>query len=250
MTDYFHPADTLKYVNPEQIDNLGLRYNYFLNSEEDKKSSAYKFLPKKIKMTNAERDLIKRTNLRQTAILKSLSGIYNFRVIEAAVDWRLIVGLGSGHVAETGMTLHHIYGIPYIPGSAVKGVLSHYVEDEDKLKIKIFGDENNEGDVIFMDAFPVNNVNFTMDIMNPHYPEYYSGEKYPGDWENPKPIKFLTVEKTIFRFIFLSNKPGYLDKILKWIKEVFEYKGIGAKTAVGYGYFNNIDDITKNLKEI
>ena len=36
---------------------------------------------------------------------------------------RLIVGLGSTHVLETSLTLHHIYGVPYIPGSAFKGVV-------------------------------------------------------------------------------------------------------------------------------
>ncbi|MCM8809920.1 MAG: type III-B CRISPR module RAMP protein Cmr6, partial [Candidatus Omnitrophica bacterium] len=35
---------------------------------------------------------------------------------------RLIVGLGSSHALETSLTLHHIYGIPYIPASALKGV--------------------------------------------------------------------------------------------------------------------------------
>ncbi|MFN4220568.1 MAG: type III-B CRISPR module RAMP protein Cmr6, partial [bacterium] len=35
---------------------------------------------------------------------------------------RLIVGLGSGHVLETSIILHHLYGIPYIPASALKGV--------------------------------------------------------------------------------------------------------------------------------
>ncbi len=36
---------------------------------------------------------------------------------------RLIVGLGSSHVLETSLTLHHIYGVPYVPGSAFKGVV-------------------------------------------------------------------------------------------------------------------------------
>ncbi|MBX0313032.1 MAG: type III-B CRISPR module RAMP protein Cmr6, partial [Sulfurihydrogenibium sp.] len=36
---------------------------------------------------------------------------------------RLVVGLGAGHVLETSLTLHHIFGIPYIPGSALKGVV-------------------------------------------------------------------------------------------------------------------------------
>jgi CRISPR-associated protein Cmr6 len=40
----------------------------------------------------------------------------------APPEWRIIVGLGAGHVLETSITLHRIYGVPFIPGSAVKGV--------------------------------------------------------------------------------------------------------------------------------
>ena len=42
------------------------------------------------------------------------------------LSWRLAVGLGNPSVYETSMTLHHIYGIPYLPGSAIKGVTRSY----------------------------------------------------------------------------------------------------------------------------
>jgi CRISPR-associated protein Cmr6 len=38
----------------------------------------------------------------------------------------LIVGLGLTSVLETSMKLHHVYGVPYLPSSAVKGVLRAY----------------------------------------------------------------------------------------------------------------------------
>jgi len=44
--------------------------------------------------------------------------------------WRLLVGWGSNPTLEAGMTLHHLYGFPYIPGSAVKGLLHHVAEME------------------------------------------------------------------------------------------------------------------------
>lgn len=40
----------------------------------------------------------------------------------AKIDWRLVVGLGTDNVLETGITLHHLYGVPIIPGSALKGL--------------------------------------------------------------------------------------------------------------------------------
>lgn len=43
-------------------------------------------------------------------------------------EGRLIVGLGSENVIETGIRLHHTYGMPIIPGSALKGVAAHYCD--------------------------------------------------------------------------------------------------------------------------
>ncbi len=264
MTIFFHPSDTQKCVNPAEIDNFALRYTHFLTIRPEKEKYKIEH-PKTVRMPKAGQEIIEILKFRQESQLKSLRTVYDFRVIEAAADWRLIVGLGSGHVLETGMTLHHIYGIPYIPGSAVKGVLHHWVkdkknqaEDEDKHKfedeVPIFGSEDNNeqkirGNVIFMDAFPVGNVNFATDIMNPHYSEYYNGETCPADWQNLVPVNFLTLEKTRFRFIFLSKNSAYLKKTANWLKEIFERKGIGAKTAVGYGYFKDRQDITKKITE-
>ncbi len=41
---------------------------------------------------------------------------------KAKTTWRIVIGLGSPHVHETAMTWHHTWSIPYIPGSALKGV--------------------------------------------------------------------------------------------------------------------------------
>jgi len=40
---------------------------------------------------------------------------------------RLIVGLGDESVYETSIRLHRNYGVPYIPGSALKGITKHIV---------------------------------------------------------------------------------------------------------------------------
>ena len=56
---------------------------------------------------------------------------------ELYVRNRMIVGLGCDSVLETGITLHHTYGTPIIPGSALKGLASHYCHT-------VWGQENNE----------------------------------------------------------------------------------------------------------
>jgi CRISPR type III-B/RAMP module RAMP protein Cmr6 len=45
-----------------------------------------------------------------------------------SVYGRMIVGLGGENVLETGITLHHTYGVPVIPGTALKGLAAHYCD--------------------------------------------------------------------------------------------------------------------------
>ena len=259
----YHPSDTRQLVHSNnQIDNFALRYQRFL--EEDPRSK-YKLNLRRsaYKLGESSLELVKRLRERQTEqLLQFAKQDIKLYCIDATVDWRLVVGLGSEHVQETNMTLHHIYGIPYIPGSAVKGVLRHWwlQENEDfidnkgkideKLALKdadfltVFGSQEQRGKVQFLDAYP-KNVNFATDIMNPHYPDYYSGKKPPTDHQNPVPINFLTVEETTFRFAFLAKDQKPLDELKKRFQKTLEIKGIGAKTAVGYGYFRGFNDQTE-----
>ncbi|MGB9910099.1 MAG: type III-B CRISPR module RAMP protein Cmr6 [Candidatus Hydrothermia bacterium] len=142
---------------------------------------------------------------------------------------RLIIGLGSQHVLETSITLHHIFGVPYIPGSALKGVCRAVAfwklpeskriqekfygelvkDDEEILKYQIlFGAQNFKGLLLFLDAYPTENNSqiFDLDIINVHHPSYYEGSGAPGDWENPRPIFFLVVKEGVeFQFNVLFD---------------------------------------------
>ena len=48
----------------------------------------------------------------------------------------MVVGLGGESVYETSITLHHIYGIPYIPASSIKGVVRSWIITE------VFGEKS------------------------------------------------------------------------------------------------------------
>lgn len=194
-------------------------------------------------------------------------------------DWRLVVGLGGESVYETSMTLHHIYGFPYIPGSGIKGVVRNWIIQEafeadefaaiaDKRFCDIFGcpeelkkdkhsgksyyKEARSGNVTFFDALPLEVPKIEVDIMNPHYSKYYADETAntpPADYLDPVPVNFLTVKQTLFQFILGVKSSRNLDQltlgthsgtmmevISAFLKEALEEGGIGAKTAVGYGY--------------
>lgn len=164
-------------------------------------------------------------------------------------DWRVIVGLGTDSVYETGITLHHIYGFPYIPASAIKGITNHYAQDkgydieQSGTKHKqwyddIFGNTKQQGKITFFDAMPLTPPKLKPDIMNVHYPKYYGEGQAPTDTQNPVPILFLTVEETKFQFMLgcKEENKNLLKTAIDWLKNALEQKGIGAKTAVGYGY--------------
>lgn len=120
----------------------------------------------------------------------------------------------------------------------------------------IFGTQKKSGGVIFFDAYPEGDVKIEADIMNPHYFQYYedkTGKTPPTDYQSPIPIPFLVVKNTSFTFTIAVNysleattkmsedeKVKLLDNVEKFLKlGLTEYTGIGAKTALGYGYFKN-----------
>jgi CRISPR type III-B/RAMP module RAMP protein Cmr6 len=171
------------------------------------------------------------------------------------IDWRMVVGLGGDTILETDLTLQHLYGIPFIPGSALKGLTQAYAITEDKdLYIegskgnRIFGTQDQAGTVLFFDAIPKDGqATFVLDIMNPHYPRYYQKGEPPTNDQNPVPIPFLTVANTSFMFALAlrnSSKKEYKDDVstaYKWLRLALEKYGVGGKTSAGYGYFKNFE---------
>lgn len=195
------------------------------------------------------------------------------------VDWHLVSGLGYASVYETSITLHHVYGVPYIPASSIKGVVRSWMIQEkyfaqlteqeqeakdagekaerkalqDQAFCDLFGcddksyyREARQGQVIFFDAFPCTEPVVDVDIMNPHYPDYYGGSQLPTDFQNPVPIPFLVVSNQDknnkplkFQFVVgIKNKAdaSLLATAQEWLTKTLTEHGIGAKTAVGYGY--------------
>ena len=103
------------------------------------------------------------------------------------------------------------------------------------------------GSVIFLDAYPERVPDVAIDILNPHYPDYYSKSQFPSDNQNPLPIKFLAVAQDtvfIFRAIVKKHDDELLQLVLKAFRNALCVEGVGAKTAIGYGRFT-IQEKTK-----
>ena len=173
----------------------------------------------------------------------------------AASEWRFVIGLGGGGPLEVGFTFHRIYGFPIIPGSGLKGLTRNYAlqmadevqgetldeRERDPLFTLVFGQREGAGGAVFFDGVPVSRPRLEVDVINPHYPEYYQGTEPPADGQNPIPIFFLTVGLGS-EFLFAVGGRGTSageakHQAVKWLKAALTELGVGAKTAAGYGYF-------------
>lgn len=160
---------------------------------------------------------------------------------------RFATGLGREHPIENGFVWHPVLGVPYLPGSSVKGLVrawaTTWAEPKPDLAAcqRIFGAQNTVGTVLFLDALPVAPTQLKADVMTPHYGDYYQGKSPPADWLSPTPIPFLTVAPgQLFQFALAPAAPDAgadCETAIQWLTKALEQLGAGAKTAVGYGRF-------------
>lgn len=152
----------------------------------------------------------------------------NTLAMEAIATAPFTTGLGSEHPLENGFSFLNPYGLPYLPGSGIKGVLrqaarelasgdwgdTHGWSEEKDHELKagkntiqlsvldvLFGKESLDGDtdhvrgvLSFWDALPrIPGDTMAVDIMTPHQSHYYQGSQNPHDSGSPNPIAFLTL---------------------------------------------------------
>ncbi len=174
------------------------------------------------------------------------------RVWKAAVLGRMIVGLGAQSVRETSIALQHTWGVPQIPGSALKGLaasVAHRRGGETWCKgtehapggrdhETLFGTTESAGCVVFHDAWWLpgseGSLPIDLDVMTVHHTEYYGkGKAIPADWDEPIPVPFLTAFGEYL--VALSGPPEWVSSAFGWLEIGLADDGIGAKTQAGYG---------------
>lgn len=251
------PKDTYFLIKNQTIDNFYLKLNKFAKFDEEK---GYKLQNQDINenfFDSENWDDFYQENME--AYYENIDNLKNLqkKSFKLKTSYRLLIG-SEQSIYETSIRLHHIYGIPFIPSTAIKGsfrnciIQRYFNSNEDKaLKrdwfVNIFGSQNQEGKVIFFDAFS-EDVKIQTDIMTPHYKEYYGDKKNkiaPTDTQDPNPIPFLVVTGEFKFFVAVKKntklKIKYkefllLDFVERGLQKSLQNHGIGAKTAVGYGY--------------
>jgi CRISPR-associated protein Cmr6 len=174
-------------------------------------------------------------------------------------EGRLIIGIGDASVRDIGISLNHTYGVPYIPGSSLKGIVSSYIlglndsnwDDSSDNYQNLFGTQALAGGVSFMDAL-WNPTDLTddespleVDVINPHHQLYYNplSNASPDDFEGPIPNQFLTVKNQQHFVVPIYGDVAWVDIAFSMLTQALFSKGIGAKTNAGYGRMVIADNV-------
>lgn len=179
----------------------------------------------------------------------------------AKLENRMFLGMGTASPIEAGISLHHTYGIPYIPGSAIKGVLHHYAQEvkiDEEIQNLIFGRQANQTDrrdsrssgyVIFNNAWwiPQGKPALTPEVITVNTQEYYNKKgttKLHPDFEKPNPNPQIAIQGS---FLFSIEGDKKLARYtIEILKKVLQNRGIGGKISSGYGYFKEDERLQKD----
>ncbi|MEM0303336.1 MAG: type III-B CRISPR module RAMP protein Cmr6 [Archaeoglobaceae archaeon] len=248
------PSDTVRVADSgNRCENIGLWLDKFLTvNEKWELTQDAKQRKKVFELAQQQklREILNFLKQRHKALLQWYRQRgFEVRQFEAKPAWRFVVGLGAAHVLETSMTLHRIFGLPIIPASGLKGAARAYAQliegksENDPEFVAIFGTTKQTGKIVFLDAVPIEAPKFELDIMNPHFPDYYrtKGKEAPSDWQSPKPVFFLTVSEINYLFAIAARTNDANDLLLtaeEWLKGALRELGIGAKTSANYGYWD------------
>ena len=218
---------------------------------------------------------------RQYSLVKQLQGSSQ----RYKTDWHFVTGMGNSHPVENGFSWHSTLGVPYIAGSAVKGLVRAWVElNEDKLEDvdkrarlkRWFGTETKEevaeqaGAFIFFDAIPEQRPSLMADIMTPHMGDWYAdgakgnpnnAKAVPADWHEPIPVAFLAVKQAQFIFSIAPRKAqtdesekerqdAQLKAVFEALEQALEWLGSGGKTGAGYGYMSRDGDFATEMNAV
>lgn len=266
-----HQAPT---TMPDQ-GHRGLWYERFFNAYDEKWKLEDDRKAQWVKNTAAkpagDRDALDAAVQRQLELVTELGG----RGAVFGADWNFATGLGLPHPVENGLAWHHTLGVPYLAGSAVKGLVRAWVEvwddslgaalsEQRKQRLDAwFGRLDQAGAFIFFDALPIAPVNLRADVMTPHMGKWYESggdiedwrhepAKVPADWHAPVPVPFLVASKPRLLFGIAPRQAAFaneLPEVFKALKQALDWIGAGAKTAVGYGQMQEDEPRTRQLRE-
>lgn len=181
---------------------------------------------------------------------KATEDATRFSRFRANLSGRLYIGVDRDNALETGITVQHAWGMPMIPGSALKGlarsVARQALHDRADAVTWLFGTDTKDdvelesGAIVFHDAWWVPEANtkpFVAEIVTPHHTAYYNlGKAAATDFDSPIPAPQIAAQG---QFLFvLEGEEAWRELARKLLQRGLAQRGIGGKRSSGYGYFD------------
>jgi CRISPR-associated protein Cmr6 len=228
--------------------HAGLALQRYLQSHDDDNAAAKELL-----------EAIAKTPIDsayKTAFERWKNALSDALFLEATTRTPLAIGLGNSSPLENGLAIHHTYGTPYLPGSALKGLLRRAADRyglSAEQKAVLLGEgpdpkrktQGNAAYVVYWDGWldPASAPPYQKDVITVHHPDYYAkgGAVWPTDFDDPNPVAFLSVRPGVKFHIPITcpaeNAQDWPHKAAEMLAWALERLGLGAKTNAGYGYF-------------
>ncbi|MGC1955755.1 MAG: type III-B CRISPR module RAMP protein Cmr6 [Gammaproteobacteria bacterium] len=241
--------------------------------KDENKTSA---LREALKLNDTDKKAMHALDTRQRQLAAFQESTGQLLSLEAIANAPFTTGLGNEHPLENGFAFLNPYGLPYLPGSGVKGVLRAAARELAARKFggtegwtfetieALFGREGEDGDtehqrgaLMFWDVIPqIKGDSLKVEVMTPHQSHYYQKGESPHESGSPNPINFLTVPPGsgfVFHVqcnrTFIARIAPELVEDNRWktvltaaFTHAFDWLGFGAKTAVGYGAMERLSD--------
>lgn len=196
--------------------------------------------------------------------LVTTSNFEQFCSLSATLNGRLMMGLSTGGAIETGMSVHHTYGMPMISGSSVKGAVRSYAEgiglSKEFLAVLFGADEDlakqantleSAGYLVWHDAWWIPHDSqtkpFVGEVVTVHHQEYYGGSGAATDFDSPIPNQQLAVQGS-FYFV-IEGDTAWANLAIKLLSDTLAKQGIGTKRAAGYGFMKNNQELNNKLQK-
>ena len=165
---------------------------------------------------------------------------------------RLRVGSSADNALETGIALHHTYGMPYLPGSVLKGCALAWARAsglETAYVDALFGREPDHEDVpigeagcvVFHDGWWIPTSAspkpaLVREVVTSHHFDYYSGRSQePTDCDDPIPVAQLAAAGAFY--LVIEGERAWAEAALRVLRAALATLGLGARGAAGYGLF-------------
>jgi len=231
-----------------------------------------------------DKDVMAALVQRQNMLAEPLEAVGQLLRLDAQAVAPFTTGLGSEHPLENGFAFLNPYGLPYLPGSGVKGVLRQAARElasgdwgdtqgwDEAAVTALFGKESGDRDtdhqrgaLMFWDVIPqLKDGSLQVEVMTAHQSHYYQKGETPHESGQPNPINFLTVPPGSGFVFHVQCNQSFLTSVApdsgldqSWndmLKSAFEHAfawlGFGGKTAVGYGAMEKDRDAEEKTRHL